>query len=147
MRSAVIYLAFVVGVMVLGGGIGVITLPGDWYAGLAKPWFTPPNWAFGPVWTTLYALIGWVGARKWLLGGASRLWWAQMALNFLWSPVFFGLQQPLAALIVIAAMWLVIAAFIAREWHSDRLAAALFLPYLAWVSLATALNAAIVVLN
>lgn len=147
MRSAVIYLAFVVGVVAMGGGIGVITLPGDWYAGLAKPWFTPPNWAFGPVWTTLYALIGWVGARKWLLGGASRLWWAQMTLNFLWSPVFFGLQQPFAALIVIAAMWLVIAAFIAREWQGDRLSAALFLPYLAWVSLATALNAAIVVLN
>lgn len=142
-----IYLAFVIGVVVLGGGIGVITLPGDWYAGLEKPWFTPPNWAFGPVWTVLYALIGWVGARKWLQGGALRLWWAQMALNFLWSPVFFGLQQPLAALGVISAMWMVIAVFIAREWHNDRLSSALFLPYLAWVSLATALNAAIVVLN
>ena len=142
-----IYLAFVIGVVVLGGGIGVITLPGDWYAGLEKPWFTPPNWAFGPVWTVLYALIGWVGARKWLQGGALRLWWAQMALNFLWSPVFFGLQQPLAALGVISAMWMVIAVFIAREWHNDRLSSALFLPYLAWVSLATALNVAIVVLN
>ncbi|WP_323005449.1 TspO/MBR family protein [Pseudorhodobacter sp.] len=147
MRTIWIYAAFVLGVPVIGGAIGLITLPGAWYAGLAKPWFTPPNWLFGPMWTTLYLLIGWVGARKWLHGGSVGLWWAQMALNFLWSPVFFGMQQPMAALVVIMAMWLVILGFIGREWRGDRLSAALFIPYLAWVSLATALNAGIVVLN
>lgn len=146
-RNLWVYAAFIIGVVVIGGGIGVITLPGAWYVGLQKPWFTPPNWLFGPMWTTLYVLIGWVGARKWLYGGAARLWWAQMALNFLWSPVFFGAQQPFAALLVIVAMWAVIAGFILREWRNDRLSAVLFLPYLAWVSLATALNAAIVILN
>ena len=146
-RNLWVYAAFIIGVVVIGGGIGVITLPGAWYVGLQKPWFTPPNWLFGPMWTTLYVLIGWVGARKWLYGGATRLWWAQMALNFLWSPVFFGAQQPFAALLVIVAMWAVIAGFILREWRNDRLSAVLFLPYLAWVSLATALNAAIVILN
>jgi tryptophan-rich sensory protein len=151
MRNILVYAAFIIGVVVIGGGIGVLTLPGEWYAGLQKPWFTPPNWVFGPMWTTLYVLIGWVGARKWLHGGATNLWWAQMALNFLWSPVFFGLEQPLAALLVIIAMWALIVAFVLREWRpeplGDRLSAVLFLPYLAWVSLATALNAAIVVLN
>lgn len=147
MRNIWIYAAFIIAVPLIGGAIGVTTLPGEWYAGLAKPWFTPPNWLFGPMWTTLYVLIGWVGARKWLHGGAVRLWWAQMALNFLWSPVFFGLQQPVAALAVIVAMWVLIVLFIRRDWASDRLSAGLFLPYLAWVSLATALNTAIVVLN
>lgn len=146
-RNLWVYAAFIIGVVVIGGGIGVSTLPGAWYVGLQKPGFTPPNWLFGPMWTTLYVLIGWVGARKWLYGGAARLWWAQMALNFLWSPVFFGAQQPFAALLVIVAMWAVIAGFILREWRNDRLSAVLFLPYLAWVSLATALNAAIVILN
>lgn len=147
MKTAVLYVIFAVAVMAIGGGIGISTLPGAWYAGLAKPFFTPPNWVFGPVWTSLYAIIGIVGARKWLLGGAVKLWWAQMALNFMWSPVFFGLQMPLAALGVIAAMWGLIALFIFREWGRDRVSALLFVPYLAWVSLATALNAAIVVLN
>jgi translocator protein len=146
-RGLPVYAAFILGVVVIGGGIGVITLPGEWYAGLAKPWFTPPNWVFGPMWTTLYVMIGWVGARKWLRGGAAALWWGQMALNFLWSPVFFGAEQPFEALLVIAGIWALIALFIWREWNSDRLSAVLFLPYLAWVSLATALNAAIVMLN
>ncbi|WP_050527031.1 TspO/MBR family protein [Pseudorhodobacter aquimaris] len=147
MRNLLTYAVFIIGVVVIGTSIGLITLPGAWYVSLEKPWFTPPNWVFGPVWTTLYVLIGWVGARKWLHGGAAGLWWAQMAANFLWSPVFFALQMPLAGLIVIIVMWLLITAFIGKEWRSDRLSAVLFLPYLAWVSLATALNGAIVVLN
>ena len=147
MQNKLVYLAFIIGVFAIGGAIGANTVPGEWYAGLAKPWFTPPNWLFGPVWATLYVLIGWVGARKWLYGGQTGLWWAQMVLNFAWSPVFFGLHLPTTALVVIIAMWLVIAGFILREWRNDRLSALLFLPYLAWVSLASALNAAIVTLN
>ena len=147
MKTTLTCLGAALAVMLIGGGIGVLTLPGEWYATLNKPVFTPPNWLFGPVWTTLYAMIGVVGARKWLRGGAAGLWWGQMVLNFLWSPVFFGLQMPLPALGIIAAMWGLIALFIRCEWRSDRVSALLFVPYLAWVSLATALNAAIVVLN
>lgn len=147
MTKALTYAIFIIGVAALGGLIGVSTLPGEWYAGLQKPAFTPPNWVFGPVWTTLYVMIGWVGARKWLYGGAALLWWAQMALNFIWSPVFFGLQMPGVALVIIALMWILIAVFIQREWVRDRLSALLFVPYLAWVTLASALNAGIVVLN
>lgn len=147
MRAVLIHAIFIIAVVAIGGGIGFATLPGEWYAGLVKPSFTPPNWVFGPVWTTLYVLIGWVGARKWLYGGALALWVAQMALNFIWSPLFFGLQMPAAALVVIALMWILIAVFIQREWSRDRLSALLFTPYLAWVSLASALNAGIVALN
>jgi len=146
-RTVVTYGVFVAAVVVIGAAIGINTVPGEWYATLVKPWFSPPNWLFGPVWTVLYILIGCVGARKWMYGGAVGLWWGQMALNFLWSPVFFLAHQPFAALLVIVGMWLLIALFIRREWNSDRLSAVMFLPYLAWVSLATALNAAIVVLN
>jgi tryptophan-rich sensory protein len=147
LRVVFTYVVFVVVVMAVGAGVGASVVPGDWYAGLIKPWFSPPNWLFGPVWTTLYALIGWVGARKWLYGGESKLWWGQMAVNLMWSPVFFGLQLPWVAMAVIVTMWSLIAVFIWREWRSDRLSAVLFLPYLLWVSIATALNAAIVVLN
>lgn len=147
MNRALTYAAFIIGVAFMGGLIGVSTLPGEWYAGLQKPAFTPPNWVFGPVWAVLYVLIGWVGARKWLYGGSVLLWWAQLGLNFIWSPVFFGLHMPEAALVIIALMWILIAVFIRREWQRDRLSARLFVPYLAWVTLASALNTGIVALN
>lgn len=147
MRPAVVYAICILGVVIMGSLIGISTLPGAWYDSLVKPSFTPPNWVFGPVWTVLYALIGWVGARKWLFGGERGLWFSQLALNFLWSPVFFGLNLAVTALVIIATLWLLIATFIAKEWRKDRLSAQLFLPYLAWVSLAAALNAGIVALN
>ena len=83
--------------MVGGGlGIGFLTAPGDWYAQLKKPPFTPPGWIFGPTWTVLYVLIGgtgwWLWQRaygEWLM----KLWWTQLVLNFMWSPVFFGLRE------------------------------------------------------
>ena len=143
-----IYLAF----LVLGGGllIGANNVPGDWYQSLAKPAFNPPNWIFAPVWSLLYVLIAVVGARTWLSrrrSMAMRLWYAQMVLNFAWSPIFFGLQDPAAALIVILGLLVAVVGFIAAAWREDRTAALLFLPYLAWVAFATALNGAIVALN
>lgn len=147
MRSVLIHLAFVVAITAIGAFIGTSTIPGDWYSGLQKPWFSPPNWVFGPAWTVLYVLIGVVGARKFLYGGPLALWIAQMALNFSWSPLFFGLQMPAAALGVISMMWILIAVFIQKEWSRDRLSALMFIPYLAWVTFAFALNAAIVALN
>lgn len=144
------FLLFVI--IVMGGGItiGVITAPGDWYANLQKPFFNPPNWVFGPVWTVLYLMIAYVGWRIWQFENAAplkRLWVMQMGLNFLWSPVFFAAQQPGVALAVIICLLLTIIMFLRASWGTDRLSALLFGPYLAWVGFATVLNASIAFLN
>jgi len=136
----------------LGGGIliGTLTAPGEWYAQLSKPAFNPPNWIFGPVWTVLYVLIAMVGWRQFETdrsSNAMKLWWAQMGLNFLWSPAFFVLQLPWLALVVIVGLLIVIVMFIARVRHSDPISALAFLPYCAWVAFATALNLSIAILN
>ncbi len=138
--------------LVVGGGstIGLLNLPGGWYAGLVKPSFNPPNWIFGPVWTALYVIIAVVGWRIWEAHRASpamTFWWAQLILNFLWSPAFFGFHSPGLGLVIIGLMLVSIIAFIVSAWRIDRLSAFLFLPYLAWVSFASLLNAAIFVLN
>jgi len=138
--------------LVVGGGllIGFVARPGAWYDGLAKPPFTPPGWLFGPVWTVLYVLIavaGWRGWQRARSGWAMRLRWVQLGLNFLWSPLFFGAQQPGAAFVVILLMLAAIVAFMATVWRVDRLSAWLFLPYLGWVGFATLLNGAIWAMN
>ena len=139
-------------VVTVGGGlaIGYLTRPGAWYAGLNKPSFNPPNWVFGPAWTILYVLIAIAGSRVFAVAGggtAMAVWIAALALNFLWSPVFFGLRRPTAALAVVAALLAAIVMFIVLSWPVDRVAALLFLPYAAWVAFATTLNAAVVRLN
>lgn len=136
----------------VGGGllIGAFNMPGEWYAALEKPPFNPPGWLFGPVWTTLYILIGIAGWRVWENARSSvsmMLWWAQMALNFAWSPLFFSLHQIAAALAVILVLLAVIVAFITLTWKRDRTAAMLFLPYAAWVGFASLLNGSILALN
>lgn len=138
--------------LVLGGGIliGTLTAPGDWYARLSKPAFNPPNWIFGPVWTVLYVLIAMAGWRQFEADRSStkmKLWWAQMGLNFLWSPTFFVLQMPWVALVVIVALLAVIVVFIAEVRYTDRVSVLAFLPYLVWVAFATALNLSIAILN
>ena len=143
-------LAFLV--LVTGGGllIGALTIPGPWYQALQKPPFNPPNWLFGPAWTLLYLLIaiaGWrvfVHARSGLL---MKVWWLQLVLNFLWSPVFFGLQLIGPAVAVIAALLATILAFIVMAWRVERMAAWLFVPYAAWVAFAATLNLSIWLLN
>lgn len=125
-------------------------MPGAWYAGLAKPSWTPPNWLFGPVWSVLYLMIavaGWLAWDSAAAPSARWLWGAQLVLNGMWSPVMFGRHDIAMALAVIVLMWLAIAAFVAATWRPARTAALLFLPYLAWVSYATALNFAIWRLN
>ncbi|WP_170756140.1 TspO/MBR family protein [Ruegeria lacuscaerulensis] len=139
-------------VLVLGGGIliGALTAPGAWYANLSKPVFNPPNWIFAPVWSLLYVLIAWVGWRQFEADKSSvkmKLWWAQMGLNFLWSPVFFVLHLPWFAFVVILSLLIVIVAFIQQVRRSDPIAMLAFLPYLAWVALASALNLLIAILN
>jgi len=121
----------------------------EWYEGLNHPWFRPPNWLFGPVWTTLYLLIA-TSASKLLLTLkievhkylplAIALWALQMVLNTIWTPVFSGAENLEAAFYYIAPLWLTIIAYIAVTWNISRLASILFVPYAAWVSFASLLN-------
>ncbi|MBX3552906.1 MAG: tryptophan-rich sensory protein [Pseudolabrys sp.] len=104
-------------------------MPGEWHAGLNKPSFNPPAWLFGPVWTVLYVLIavaGWRTFERDRRGWPMRLWWAQLALNFLWSPVFFAAHRIGLALVVILLMLAAILGFIVTAWRQDRVAAWLF---------------------
>jgi translocator protein len=138
--------------LVLGGGtlIGLMMLPGEWYAGLAKPPFNPPNWIFAPAWTLLYIMVAVAGWRTWQRGARStamRVWFIQLALNFVWSPVFFGAHRIGAALVIVAGLLAIIIIFIVICWPRDRAAALLFAPYAAWVAFATLLNGALWYLN
>jgi len=125
----------------------------NWYPTLAAPPLTPPSWVFGPVWTTLFATIG---AATYLVyrqrdhemrAFALGLFGVQLALNTSWSLVFFGIQAPAGALVVIVALVIAILATIAAFYQVDRRGAALMLPYLAWVAFATYLNAGFWLLN
>ncbi|ESZ14853.1 CrtK/TspO family sensor protein [Mesorhizobium sp. L2C085B000] len=138
--------------LVLGGGllIGYATLPGEWYASLAKPPFNPPNWVFAPAWTLLYLLIAVAGWRTWereRAGAAMKIWALQLVLNFAWSPTFFGAKLVGPALVVILALLASIALFIATVWNRDRVSGWLFAPYALWVAFATLLNASLLLLN
>lgn len=138
-------------VAVAGSAVTLPAIPG-WYAGLEKPWFTPPNAAFGPVWTTLYALMAYAAWRAWRVAGPQRklvltVFAVQLGLNALWSQLFFGARRPDLALIDVALLWAAILWTIRIFGRHDRLAAGLMIPYLAWVSLAVALNAGVVLLN
>jgi tryptophan-rich sensory protein len=138
--------------LVLGGGlvIGFLTAPGDWYALLAKPSFNPPGWVFGPAWTVLYILIAIAGWRVWnrdRSGWSMKLWWAQLALNFLWTPIFFSAHQIGLAFAVILVLLVVILSFIVTSWRQDRAASWMFVPYAAWVAFASTLNGSIFALN
>lgn len=134
---------------------GALTDTGPWFRALAKPSWQPPDAAFGPVWTTLYALIaasaalGWRDAGE---GGGNRamlvaLFVLNGLLNIGWSYLFFHLRWPMGALVEIAILWVSIVALIAFLWRFSRRSALLLLPYLAWVSFAAVLNGAIVQLN
>ena len=143
-------LVFVVGVVGIGWLIGATNLPGEWYAALAKPGFVPSNWAFPVAWTILYIMIavaGWRTFRREPSGRAMQVWAAQLALNFVWSPVMFTMHQIGAALVILICLFVAIVTYISLETSRDRLAAALFVPYAAWVAFAGLLNAAIWRLN
>jgi tryptophan-rich sensory protein len=137
----------------LGTPFTISAIP-NWYAYLNKPFFAPPNWLFGPVWTLLYLTMGvsifliWKkGLKKNGLVLARKTFAIQLFLNFLWTPIFFGLKSPLFGLIVIVAMWIFIVKTIKMFYKIDRIAAYLLVPYLLWVSFATLLNSAIYLLN
>jgi len=141
----------------LAGAIGSIaTVPNipAWYATLDKPSFSPPNWVFFPVWTTLYALMG--GSLAIILGMdikvkgvklALGLFVVQLYLNVLWSFAFFGGHSPWAGVTVILLLWLSIALTIAVFSKLSKTAAWLMVPYILWVSFAALLNVAIALAN
>ncbi len=125
------------------GSTGAFFGPGDWYRTLNKPRWTPPDWVFPTVWTALYLLISAAAARAAPLEGsqyAMAFFALQMMLNALWSPVFFGLKRIGTAMAVLVCLWIAVAATLASLWMVDRIAGALFVPYLVWVTLAGALN-------
>ena len=124
-----------------------------WYPTLRKPEWTPPSSVFGPVWTLLYILMAVATWLAWGKGDAATarrtvsLYSAQLTLNALWSILFFGLRQPGAALVEIVVLWAVLVLILIRYWKLNRLAAGLWIPYVAWVTFAVILNAAIWSLN
>lgn len=143
---------FTVGIGSLGGIFTISEIPG-WYAGLQKPSFNPPNWVFGPVWSTLYLLMGislylvWKKPRSVMRNVALLLFMIQFLLNFFWSILFFNQHLIGAALLEIVLMWLFILLTIVWFARLSKKAAWLLVPYLCWVSFATVLTAAIWKLN
>lgn len=122
-----------------------------WYTTLQKPSFNPPNWVFGPVWITLYTLMGISLYLVWVRGKKSewqvKVFFVQLVINALWSIIFFGLHDLALALVVIGFLWLLIAYLIKIFGEASKWAAYLLVPYLLWVSFASLLNFAIWRLN
>jgi len=137
-------------IVVLTACSGVFFQPGDWYETLRKPSWTPPNWAFGPVWTALYIMIAIAGWLVWSAQGfgiAMLFWCLQLVFNGLWSFFFFGRRRMDVAFVDALLMALSIVGFIVTAWTVSTPAALLFIPYLAWVLTAAALNRAVWRLN
>ena len=141
----------------VAGGIGSFftfkAIP-TWYTGLKKPPYTPPNWVFGPVWTTLYILMGISIFLVWQNGLAINgallaftLFWIQLTLNALWSIVFFGMKSKGGGVITIIVLWLLIWATMITSFRVSGWAGALLIPYIVWVSIASYLNIGVWLLN
>jgi tryptophan-rich sensory protein len=139
------------------GGIGAIfTTPSIpiWYKGLKKPAFTPPNAVFGPVWITLYLLMGIAVFLVWREGLGQEgvtlafiVFWVQLVLNVLWSVIFFGLKSLLGGMVVILLLWIAILANIILFFGVSPTAGGLLIPYIVWVSIAANLNLQVWKLN
>ncbi len=138
----------------LAGAIGSLATFSNitgWYLALNKPFFTPPNWVFGPVWIILYTLMGIALYLIWQSKASKRpalqVFGFQLFLNALWSLVFFGAHEMLGGLIVIVLLWLAILWTMVKFWKMDKRAGWLLVPYIVWVTIATALNAGVWLLN
>ena len=149
-------LVFIIVCLLVGGLGSVFTSPAilTWYVTLNKPIFSPPNFLFAPVWTTLYVLMGVAAYFVWKAGWEKKevrtalyLFALQLFLNGIWSPVFFSLQAPLPALIILLLLWLTLLLVIIKFRRISVAAAWLMLPYILWVTFAAVLNYSIVVLN
>lgn len=148
----VVFIGLCLAVGALGGWVTADNVK-TWYPTIARPSFTPPNWLFGPVWTVLYVLMGVAAWRVWCRAsprtrqGPLALFALQLALNLGWSVVFFGAHRIGGAVVIIVTLEATILATVIAFRRIDRLAAALLLPYAAWVAFATVLNIAIWRLN
>lgn len=117
--------------------------PDAWYNELSKPDWTPPNWVFPLAWSILYLMIAYAGmriAQRDVSGVGAGLWALQLALNTLWSPLFFGKKYIRSSLVVIVLLWLSVLSCVVFFFTIDLVSFGLFLPYLLWVSFAAALN-------
>ncbi|MDO8428891.1 MAG: TspO/MBR family protein [Candidatus Diapherotrites archaeon] len=144
-----IFICFLAGLI---GSIFTFSAIPTWYAGLVKPWFSPPNFLFAPVWTILYVLMGIALYLIWRKGfqenkTSIKIFFVQLLLNAFWSIVFFGFKQLFNAFIVIIFLWISILACILLFYKIDKKASYLLIPYLAWVSFAGILNYSVWALN
>lgn len=156
MRNSLKFAASILMCLLIGviGSVPTLSSIPTWYSHLVKPTFNPPNYLFGPVWSVLYILMGISFYIIWKKGFKSKktkqamtLFFTQLILNAIWSPVFFGYKNILLALIVIVFLWLFILRTILAFAKIDKLAGYLLYPYFAWVSFASILNFSIWILN
>jgi tryptophan-rich sensory protein len=132
------------------GSTGALFPTGAWYKSLNKPTWVPRDWMFPVAWTSIYLLISFAGARVAMIDGngyAMAFWAIQIALNALWTPVFFGLRRLKGSLPIIAALWLAVLGCTITHFQLDVWAGLAFVPYLVWVTIATALSIAMLRLN
>ncbi len=153
-RSNSLRFVISVGVCEAAGALGSVFTISEipaWYAGLQKPWFTPPNWLFAPVWLTLYFLMGvtlyLLWGRRSQSGAALLAFAAQLVLNIAWSAVFFGAHELFYGFVVIAGLWVAILVAMALSYRVSKAAATFLVPYILWVTVASALNYYVWVLN
>ena len=124
-----------------------------WYATLHKPVWNPPAWVFGPVWTSLYLMMGVSAWLVWREDGWRRFrlalccFLAQLGLNALWTPLFFGAHRVGLALLEISVLWLIVALTLVQFWRAKKAAGILLIPYLVWLTIAAGLNFSIWRLN
>jgi len=142
--SLVIFIVVCLGI----GGLGAMATTPEidgWYRTIEKPSWNPPDWIFGPVWTTLYIMMAIAGWRVWTMADTKRtlpisLFGIQLLLNLAWSFIFFAMRQPGWAFAEIVVLWLAITATMLTFFQRSKLAGVLFIPYWAWVSFASVLN-------
>jgi translocator protein len=156
-KNSLAFLIFFILLSQAAGSLGTIfTIPAipTWYADLIKPFFSPPNWLFGPVWIMLYTLMGisaYLVWRKHQFDKKARVFWelfaAQLVLNALWTPLFFGAKWLGVSFFEILALWYFIMRTIKEAGKLDLYSAYILYPYLAWVSFAAVLNFALWILN
>lgn len=138
------------GATVAAAATGAMFPTGSWYKSLNKPTWVPPNWVFPVAWTSIYFLIAFAGSRVAPLEGsgyALAFWALQIAFNTLWTPVFFGLRNLKGSLPIMAGLWIAVFGCTVTHFQLDTWAGIAFLPYLLWVTVAAALNIAMVRLN
>jgi tryptophan-rich sensory protein len=153
--STVALLAFVLLTIGAGATVGMLFPPDEWFESLAKPTWNPPGWLFGPVWTTLYVMIGlsaWLVWREPRVSESERrvawgLFALQAVLNLGWTPLFFGLHRPGLAFLDISLLWLTLIWMTLRFGKIKPLAGYLLVPYVLWVSFALVLNGTIWLMN